>query len=49
MLLSQGQDDTIALFITTLTQGDMKANNGIVSDLLLSTLSYNMNEAQIKE
>jgi len=48
MLLSQGQEDTIALFLTTLTQGDMKYNGGL-SEELLNSLSSTMNEAQLGE
>jgi len=48
MLLSSGQSDTIALFIATLTQGDMKYHNGLGSEIL-DILSNNMNEIQQQE
>ena len=48
MLLSQGQDDTIALFIATLAMGDKKYNNEVSQDLL-DSLSSTMNADQIDE
>ncbi len=48
MLLSQGQEDTLSLFITTLAQGDMRYN-GVLSQEFLDALSNNMNELQLQE
>ena len=49
MLLSQGQDDTLAMFITTLTQGDMRSNSGVMTTDFVSILEPYMSEDQISE
>ena len=49
MLLSQGQDDTIALFIATLAMGDKKYNNDKVSSELLDSVLDPMSTSQVDE
>ncbi len=49
MLLSQGQDDTIALFIATLAMGDKKYNNDKVSSELLDSILDPMSTSQVDE
>ena len=48
MLLSQGQDDTIALFIATLAMGDKKYNDAVSSELL-DSVSNTMSTSQVEE
>ena len=49
MLLSQGQEDTLALFIATLTQGDMRSNSGEMTFEYQSVLLENMEQSQLDE
>ena len=49
MLLSQGQEDTLALFITTLTQGDMRSNSGEMTSDYQAVLSNYMSQPQMDE
>ena len=50
MLLSNSQEDTLALFITTIAQGDRRYNDGPgFSDSFISTLSQHMTEEQLEE
>ena len=48
MLLSGGQEDTLALFIATLAVGDRSLNSGLGEDFL-SALGKEMSDAQIQE
>ena len=49
MLLSQGQEDTLAMFIATLTQGDMRSNSGEMTSEYQSVLLENMEQSQLDE
>ena len=49
MLLSQGQEDTLAMFITTLTQGDMRSNSGEMTSDYQEVLSNYMSQDQMDE
>ena len=50
MLLSNSQEDTLSLFITTLAQGDLRYNDGDgFTDSFNSVLSEHMTDDQIKE
>jgi len=49
MLLSKGQEDTLALFIATLSQGDRRYNGGGFSDEFTASLSNTLNEEQLEE
>tara|TARA_Y100001970_G_scaffold68510_1_gene87275 strand:+ start:6534 stop:16046 length:9513 start_codon:yes stop_codon:yes gene_type:complete len=50
MLLSQGQDDTLALFIMTLAQGDRRSNNGDFTSEFYDVMSQHMEtEDQMQE
>ena len=50
MLLSNSQEDTLALFITTIAQGDRRYNDGPgFSDSFISALSQHMTEEQLEE
>jgi len=50
MLLSNSQEDTLSLFITTLAQGDLRYNGGqAFTDDFSSVLSEHMSESQLIE
>ncbi len=49
MLLSQGQEDTLAMFITTLTQGDMRSNSGEMTSDYQEVLREYMSQEQMDE
>jgi len=49
MLLSQGQDDTLSLFIMTLSQGDRRSNAGSFTSGFSDVLSQHMDENQKHE
>jgi len=49
MLLSKDQNDTLALFIATLSQGDRRYNGGGFSDEFAASLSNTLNEEQLEE
>ncbi|PXF24849.1 MAG: hypothetical protein CXX70_10010, partial [Methanobacteriota archaeon] len=49
MLLSKDQDDTLALFIATLSQGDRRYNGGGFGDEFAASLSNTLNEEQLEE
>jgi len=49
MLLSNSQEDTLSLFITTLAQGDRRYNGGGFTDDFFSVLSEHMTESQLIE
>ena len=49
MLLSQGQEDTLAMFITTLAQGDIRSNSGEMTQGFEDVISASLSEAQMDE
>ena len=49
MLLSQGQDDTLALFIMTLSQGDRRSNNGDFTTDFSEAIDDYMDTSQMQE
>jgi asparagine N-glycosylation enzyme membrane subunit Stt3 len=49
MLLSAGQEDTLAMFIATLAQGDRKFNSQQLGEDFLASLNAHMTPEQVKE
>ena len=49
MLLSQGQEDTLALFIATLTQGDIRSNSGEMTQDFEEVIRSSFSDLQFNE
>ena len=49
MLLSSGQEDTLAMFIATLAMGDQKYNDGNLGDEFTNSLLNHMSTEQVEE
>ena len=49
MLLSQGQEDTLALFAATLTQGDIRSNSGEMTQDFEEVIRSSFSDLQFNE